>query len=71
MNEELIEAKCQAFIKTIKSLREKKGLSTTDVANLTGLKQPNVSRIEGGAYMPNLPTLMKLAEALGVDLKFE
>ena len=48
----------------IARLREDKGLSQRDLARITGLKQPQIARIESGDYLPTLETLWKLADAL-------
>ncbi len=48
----------------IARLREDKGLSQRDLARMTGLKQPQIARIESGDYLPTLETLWKLADAL-------
>jgi transcriptional regulator with XRE-family HTH domain len=67
-NETQIRDKCQKFISDLKAIRESKGISTYDIERSTGLKSNNISRMEGGAYMPNLLTLMRYAEALGVEI---
>src|SRR3990167_1340543 len=48
----------------IARLREDKNLSQRDLARITGLKQPQIARIESGNYLPTLETLWKLADAL-------
>jgi ribosome-binding protein aMBF1 (putative translation factor) len=53
-------------------LREKKGLSQQQLANLMGTSQQAISRIESGEYEGfTLKTLEKLAEATGTQLKIE
>ena len=52
----------------IAHLREDKGLSQRDLARITGLKQPQIARIESGDYLPTLETLWKLADALGAQV---
>lgn len=52
----------------ISALREDKGLSQRDLARITGLKQPQIARIESGDYLPTLETLMKLVNALGAQV---
>lgn len=68
-NESQIREKCLDVIAKLKAAREKKGISTYQLAEITGLKQSNISRLENGSYMPNLYTLMRVASGLGVDLK--
>ena len=52
----------------ITRMREDKGLSQRDLARITGLKQPQIARIESGDYLPTLETLMILADALGAQV---
>ena len=54
----------------IKELRQKRGISTYQLAELTGLKQPNITRIESGRYSTGVDILSKIAAALGCDLDF-
>lgn len=52
----------------IKKLREKKGLSTTDLSRLTGISQSTISKLENGKRKPELSTLEKIADALIVTV---
>jgi transcriptional regulator with XRE-family HTH domain len=52
--------------KTIRSLREAKGLSQGDIERRSGLLRSYISRVEGGYTAPSLATLDKFAEALDV-----
>ncbi len=51
------------------SLRKEKKLSQEDIASLTGIARPNISRIENGKYDPTLEILTKLALALDMRLE--
>ncbi|MBQ9136725.1 MAG: helix-turn-helix transcriptional regulator [Lachnospiraceae bacterium] len=51
------------------ALRKSKKLSQEDIAFLTGIARPNISRIENGKFDPTLEVLTKLASAL--DMKLE
>lgn len=53
--------------RVIHALRRERGLSQAELAALTSLRQPNLSRIENGMVMPRRATLEKLALALGVN----
>lgn len=53
----------------IKNTRECKGLSQEDLAIRTGIKRPNISRIESGKCSTGIDLLGKIAIALEVDLK--
>ncbi|MBT2380931.1 helix-turn-helix transcriptional regulator [Streptomyces sp. ISL-111] len=44
------------------------GLSQAELAERRGVKQPQISRIEGGGTMPPIPLLRRLAHALDADL---
>lgn len=57
------------IINTIISTRKKKGLTQKEVAEMTGLKQPAIARIENNVNSPQLDTLIKILDAL--DLKIE
>lgn len=51
----------------IARLREDRGLTQRDLAKITGIKQPQIARIEKG-QMPTLETLWRLAEALDAEV---
>jgi transcriptional regulator with XRE-family HTH domain len=50
-------------------MRREKGMRQSELALLTGLKQPNLSRIENGLVSPRQVTLEKIAKALGVEVQ--
>ncbi|MGH9056447.1 MAG: helix-turn-helix domain-containing protein [Acidimicrobiales bacterium] len=52
----------------IHELREKRGLSQRELAERLGTTQSAIARLEAGNVSPSLPTLDKVAEALGVEL---
>lgn len=52
----------------IKYERSKQGLSQLDLSLKTGLTTRTISRIECGTIDPKYSTLVKIAEALGVNL---
>ncbi len=52
----------------IHELREKRGLSQRELAERLGTTQSAVARLEAGNVSPSLPTLDRVAEALGVEL---
>jgi len=54
----------------IKVLREQRGLTQPQLADLVGTKQPGISRLENVSYSAwKTETLRKLARALGVRLR--
>jgi transcriptional regulator with XRE-family HTH domain len=48
--------------------RQRKGLSMTQLATDSGLSQPSVSYFERNLRNPNLTTLLRISDALGVNL---
>lgn len=48
--------------------RKGKGLSQSELAELSGVNQANISRIERGERLPNIYTLQKIANSLGLQL---
>ncbi len=57
--------------KQLVSARIKKGLTQDEIAKKIGTSKSNISRLESlnNHYMPNLATLIKYAEALGMRLE--
>ncbi len=53
----------------IKELRKKRGLTQKDLGEMVGLDQTTISGYENGRRQIDLQKLMKIAQALGVDLK--
>jgi len=52
----------------IHALREKRGLTQRELAERLGTTQSAIARLEAGNIAPSLPTLDKVAAALGVEL---
>lgn len=59
----------EAFGKYIKDIRERKGLSQTEVALSLGMSQPYYSRIESGKRDVDLAVAIKICEVIGVDIR--
>lgn len=51
--------------------RHSLGLSQRDLAQMCGLPHSSVARIESGASSPNLTTLLKILQVLGLTLTVE
>ncbi|MCA9528838.1 MAG: helix-turn-helix transcriptional regulator [Myxococcales bacterium] len=51
----------------LKALRLRAGLTQAEVSRRTGIRRPNIARVEAGRHLPSLPTLARLAEAIGVS----
>lgn len=53
----------------VKALREKSGLTQSDLADLYGCRQPYISQIERGDRGYGFKTLNRLAQILGVKVE--
>ena len=51
----------------LRALRTERGLTQEKLAELSGLPQSHISRLEGGKHSPSNQTLAKIASAMGVD----
>lgn len=51
--------------------RIEKKMTQKDLAEKSGVRQSNISRIESGACVPTLTTLKELAKGLGKTLRIE
>jgi transcriptional regulator with XRE-family HTH domain len=51
----------------LRTEREKRGLSKTDVATKAGISSMMVGLVESGARNPTVDTLLRLASALEID----
>lgn len=59
------------LVRSLVEERHKQGKTQQDIADYTGLKTPNVARVESCRYMPTLNVLIRYANALGMELKFD
>lgn len=50
----------------IEKVRLEKGLSLSELSRMSGVAKSHISNIESGEKYPTLPTLCKIAKALGV-----
>ena len=57
----------QSFGQYISELRQKKSISQRELANLSGLTNSTISRIESDLVKPDFATLEKLSQALDVN----
>ena len=56
------------FSKRLKELRNNKGLSQEELANLIGVHKSHISRYERGISIPSIEAATKLANALGISI---
>lgn len=54
----------------IRELRHKKNYTLVDLVTKTGISKSVLSEIEGGAVIPPVATLIKMAKALGVGMAY-
>ncbi len=52
-------------------IRKEKKMTQQDIADITGMKRPNIARIEGRKFTPTLDVLVRYAEGLGMKLHME
>jgi len=53
----------------VRQLREEKGYTQTEFANLIGKDQPSINRMEKGRINPSYIYLIEVAEGLEIDIK--
>jgi DNA-binding XRE family transcriptional regulator len=58
-----------AIARQVIELREKHGLTQLELAELSGVPQSQISRIERGVTAPTTTTVARIATALGADLQ--
>lgn len=54
-----------SFAENVKKLREEKGLTQQELANLVEIAQPTIAQYEKGMKLPTIVTGVNLAEVLG------
>lgn len=59
------------IIKAILNTRNEKSITQKQLADITGIPQADISRLENGNANPSLRTLKRLAEGMGMQLKVE
>jgi len=69
-----IEVETKAFanqiVKSLIAERKRQGLTQQEIADITGMKAPNVTRIESCKFTPTLEVLMRYAKAVGKEICF-
>lgn len=70
-----IEVETKAFasriVEALINERKSKGITQQDIADITGMKAPNITRIESRKFTPTLDVLLRYARAVGKELRFE
>lgn len=57
------------FARAVLEIRESLGLTQRQFADLTGIKQAQLARLESGKQMPRIDTLANLAQRLGLSVE--
>lgn len=60
----------EILIRKLIERRKALGITQTRLAEMTGLKQSNIARLERGTQSPNLDTVIKVASALSGVIDF-
>lgn len=58
-----------AIIDSLADMRRTKGITQRELADMCGLTQSVIARLESKKSAPNLETVLKITEALGCELK--
>ena len=67
--EKLFEIELKAFGNRLKTLRIAKGMSQLDLEVESGINRTEISRIENAQRNIEFYTIVKLAKALGIEVK--
>lgn len=59
----------EELIRTLVQLREEKGLTQAQLAEMCNVKQPIISRMESSTHSPQIDSLLKILVPLGYTLK--
>ena len=62
-----IDAEVDLIVKLIET-RQEKGITQKQLAEMTGIKQSNIARLENLSAIPKIDTLLKILEPLGCTL---
>lgn len=59
------------IIRAMLNTRNEKAMTQKQLADITGIPQADISRLENGNANPSLRTLQRLADGMGMKLKLE
>lgn len=54
--------------RAVRDARARAGITQRELALISGMKQPQVARIENGITQPSIPTLARILDSLGYEL---
>ena len=66
-----MESPRESVVRQLKEVREGKGMTQHELAELVGTKKSNISRLESGRYNPSLDFLIKVADGLGKQIQMK
>jgi transcriptional regulator with XRE-family HTH domain len=66
--EKMLQLACDKVAEMLRRERQRQGLSMTSLATRAGLSQQSVSYVERCMRTPNLDTLIRITDALGIEL---
>ncbi|MCC6095774.1 MAG: helix-turn-helix domain-containing protein [Eubacterium sp.] len=73
--QERVSVKCRQKVEDIVQAlvdeRKRQGLSQNDIADMTGMRAPNIARIENFKSRASLETLLRYADALGLEMNLQ
>ena len=67
-NQNAIELE-KELIRTMVAIREEKGLTQTQLAEICNVKQPVIARMESSVHSPQIDSLLKILTPLGYTLQ--
>lgn len=59
------------IIDSLYALRKQKGLTQQAVSDATGIRRPNIARIEGKKFTPTIDVLVRYADSLGMKVEIK
>ncbi|MFI3212162.1 MAG: helix-turn-helix transcriptional regulator [Eubacteriales bacterium] len=62
------DVRLDAITKLIQ-IRKNKKMTQQDLAEVTGIRRPNIARIEKGNYNPTLDMIVRMADGLNLDVE--
>ena len=67
-DEKVIELE-KNLIKTLVEIREEKGITQTQLAQMCNVRQPMIARLEASAHSPQVDSLLRVLVPLGYTLQ--
>lgn len=55
--------------KVFKQARREMGLTQQEIAEASGVKRPNIARLESGKHSPTIDMLQRVAESMGMEME--